>query len=175
MSLFDPVIMLNAGIFAGAVVSGLCGFAFSAVAGAILLQVLPPAEAVPLMMACSLVPQAVSLVALRRTVKWRGNPVLIAGGALGILPALYLLQHIDARTFRIGFGLFLAAYAATMLFGPAIAAVRDAPGRLRDAAVGFGGGLIGGLTAMPGALPAIWCDLRGMPKIVLLASSWAMV
>jgi uncharacterized membrane protein YfcA len=97
-------------------------------------------------------------------VRWRGNPVLIAGGALGILPALYLLQHIDARTFRIGFGLFLAAYAATMLFLPAIAAVRDAPGRLRDAAVGFGGGLIGGLTAMPGALPAIWCDLRGMPK-----------
>jgi uncharacterized membrane protein YfcA len=30
--------------------------------------------------------------------------------------------------------------------------------------IGFGGGLIGGLTAMPGALPTIWCDLHGMPK-----------
>jgi uncharacterized membrane protein YfcA len=166
VSLFDPVcyLILSAGIFAGAVVSGLVGFAFSAVAGAVLLHVLPPAEAVPLMMACSLVPQAVSLVALRRTVKWRGNPVLIAGGALGILPALYLLQHIDARTFRIGFGLFLAAYAGYMLFRPAFAFVRESPGRLHDVAVGFGGGLIGGLTAMPGAVPAIWCDLRGMPK-----------
>jgi uncharacterized membrane protein YfcA len=30
--------------------------------------------------------------------------------------------------------------------------------------VGFGGGLIGGLTAMPGAMMVIWCDLRGLPK-----------
>jgi uncharacterized membrane protein YfcA len=166
VSPFDPVstLLLSTGIFAGAVVSGLVGFAFSAVAGAILLHVLPPLEAVPLMMLCSLVPQVVSLVALRRTVRWRGNPVLIAGGALGILPALYLLHHIDARSFRIGFGLFLAAYATCMLFRPAIAFMRQAPGRLHDAAVGFGGGLIGGLTAMPGALPTIWCDLRGMPK-----------
>jgi uncharacterized membrane protein YfcA len=166
VSPFDPVcfLILSAGIFAGAVVSGLVGFAFSAVAGAVLLHVLPPAEAVPLMMACSLVPQAVSLVALRGTVKWRGNPVLIVAGALGILPALYLLQRIDAHTFRIGFGLFLAAYATYMLLRPAIAFARKTPGRLHDIAVGFGGGLIGGLTAMPGALPTIWCDLRGMPK-----------
>src|SRR5205085_11022274 len=38
------------------------------------------------------------------------------------------------------------------------------PDRVRDAVIGFGGGLIGGLTAMPGALPTIWCELRGMPK-----------
>ncbi len=36
--------------------------------------------------------------------------------------------------------------------------------RGRNALVGFGGGLIGGLTAMPGALPTIWCDLHGVPK-----------
>jgi len=46
----------------------------------------------------------------------------------------------------------------------AVARVREAPGELRHALVGFGGGLIGGLTAMPGALPTIWCELRGMPK-----------
>jgi uncharacterized membrane protein YfcA len=166
MSLFDPgsYLILIAGVFAGAVVSGLVGFAFSAVAGAILLHVLPPTEAVPLMMACSIVTQAMSLVALRGTVQWRGSPLLIVGGALGILPALYLLHHIDARTFRIGFGAFLVAYAAYMLLRPAMTCVRDAPSRLRHAVVGFGGGLVGGLTAMPGALPVIWCDLRGMSK-----------
>jgi hypothetical protein len=36
--------------------------------------------------------------------------------------------------------------------------------RSRHALVGFGGGLVGGLTAMPGALPTIWCDMHGMPK-----------
>jgi uncharacterized membrane protein YfcA len=166
MSLLDPTtyLFLCAGIFAGAVVSGLVGFAFSAVAGAILLHVLPPTEAVPLMMACSLVTQATSLVGLRGSVQWRGNAALIVGGALGILPALYLLHHVDARTFRIGFGAFLVAYAAYMLLRPAISLVRNAPHQLHAAAVGFGGGLVGGLTAMPGALPVMWCDLRGMPK-----------
>ena len=166
MALFDPVVLLivGAGVFAGAFVSGLMGFAFSAVAGAVLLHVLPPTEAVPLMMACSIVTQAVSLYALHGTVKWRGRPVLIAGGVIGVLPALYLLRHVDAHIFRIGFGSFLIAYAVYMLLRPAAAVWREAPGRLRQAAVGFGGGFIGGLTAMPGALPVIWCDLRGMPK-----------
>ena len=53
---------------------------------------------------------------LRGTVKWRGNPLLIAGGVLGMLPALHLLFHVDARIFRIGFGAFLVAYAATCCF-----------------------------------------------------------
>lgn len=166
MSLFEPLTLLimSAGIFAGAVVSGLVGFAFSAVAGAILLHVLPPTEAVPLMMACSIVTQGVSLFALRASVTWRGNPVLIVGGVLGVLPALYLLHHVDPRIFRIGFGTFLVTYAAYMLLRPAAGWAIERPGHWRVALVGFGGGLVGGLTAMPGALPTIWCDLRGMSK-----------
>jgi uncharacterized protein len=165
VSIIEPMsyVIISGGIFAGAVVSGLVGFAFSAVAGAILLHVLPPTEAVPLMMACSIVTQAVSLVALRGTVQWRCSPLLIAAGALGIVPALYLLHNIDARIFRIGFGAFLAVYASYMLLRPATAYLRNT-GRLHDVVVGFGGGLVGGLTAMPGALPTIWCELRGMPK-----------
>lgn len=156
-------LVVTAGIFAGAVVSSLMGFAFSAVAGAILLHVLPPTEAVPLMMAC-IIPQFSSLVTLRHSLKWGGSFLLIIGGVLGILPALYLLQHVDAGMFRSGFGAFLIVYAGWMLLRPAFDTVEVSSGRLRDAFVGFGGGLIGGLTAMPGALPVIWCDLRGMPK-----------
>jgi hypothetical protein len=164
--LLDPqsYLLVSAGIFAGAVVSGLMGFAFSAVAGAILLHLLPPTEAVPLMMACSIITQSVSLYALRRSLQWRGSAGLIAGGVIGLLPSLYLLYHVDAKIVRVGFGAFLVAYAAWMLLRPRTACLQDAAGRLRDAAVGFGGGLIGGLTAMPGAVPTIWCDLRGLPK-----------
>jgi uncharacterized membrane protein YfcA len=104
--------VVSVATFAGAVVSGLAGFAFSAVAGAILLHVLPPTEAVPLMMGCSIVTQAVSLVSLRGTVKWRVDPVMIGSGAIGVLPALVLLSLVDAHLFRIGFGIFLVAYAA---------------------------------------------------------------
>src|SRR5207237_9580030 len=44
--------LLSIAVFCGAFVSGLAGFAFSAVAGAIRLHVLPPLDAVPLMRAC---------------------------------------------------------------------------------------------------------------------------
>jgi uncharacterized membrane protein YfcA len=166
MTLLDPFsyLLVSTGIFAGAVVSGLMGFAFSAVAGAVLLHMLPPTEAVPLMMSCSIITQSVSLYALRGTMQWRGSLTLIAGGVLGVLPALYLLFHVDAHMFRVGFGIFLTTYAACMLLRPAVTCVHAVPDRLRQAVVGFGGGLVGGLTAMPGALPVMWCDLRGVPK-----------
>ncbi|MFO1109026.1 MAG: sulfite exporter TauE/SafE family protein [Bradyrhizobium sp.] len=159
-----PWAVVSVGIFAGAIVSGLVGFAFSAVAGSILLHLLSPAEAIPLMMACSTVTQVISLVALRATVKWNGNLLLISSGMVGVFPALYLLRHVDTETFRLGFGIFLALYAGFMLLQPTAARRGAEPGYVRQVAVGFGGGLIGGLTAMPGALPTMWCDLRGLPK-----------
>jgi hypothetical protein len=51
-----------------------------------------------------------------------------------------------------------------MLFRPALARADGGASRRLTAQIGFGGGLIGGLTAMPGAIPTIWCDMRGMPK-----------
>jgi uncharacterized membrane protein YfcA len=165
----DPVSEALAafGIFAGATVSGFTGFAFSAVAGAVLLHVLPPIEAVPLMMICSVLVQGACLISLRRQIQWRGSVMLVAGGLLGLPPALYLLLHANATLFRAGFGVFLAGYAAYMLLRPACRYFHDVQGALHDAAIGLiglAGGLIGGLTAMPGALPTIWCDLRGLAK-----------
>lgn len=151
------------GVFAGALVSGFTGFAFSAVAGAVLLHVLPPAEAVPLMMVCSLLVQSVSLVSLRRQIHWQAGGMLVAGGLCGLPPALYVLLTADPTLIRIGFGIFLAAYAAYMLVRPATR-LRSNAGQAREAAIGFAGALIGGVTAMPGAVPTVWYDLRGLAK-----------
>lgn len=157
--------LVSVAVFSGAVVSGLAGFAFSAVAGAILLHVMPPLEAVPLMMACSVLVQSTSLLALIRALQWKRSLVFAAGGLFGIAPAVYLLQHVDTALLRAGFGVFVAGYSAYMLLRSAV--VRRpwvAGGVVGEGLVGFGGGLIGGLTAMPGAVPTIWCDLHGLPK-----------
>jgi uncharacterized membrane protein YfcA len=162
----DPAsyFLLSAAVFAGAFVSGLAGFAFSAVAGAILLHVFQPLEAVPLMMACSVGVQAANLWALRKSIQWEGSLVLIVGGLIGIPIALYLLHNADTRTFRMGFGLLVALYAGYTLFRPTLTYLRQMESRGRNILIGFGGGLIGGLTAMPGALPTIWCDMHGLSK-----------
>src|ERR1700712_3476526 len=90
-------VLLSIAVFAGAFVSGLAGFAFSAVAGAILLRIFQPLEAVPLMMACSVGVQAANRWALRKNIQWRGSLLLIAGGALGIPIAIHLLQTTDTH------------------------------------------------------------------------------
>jgi uncharacterized membrane protein YfcA len=165
MSDIASYLVLSGAVFAGAVVSGLAGFAFSAVAGAILLHVFPPTEAVPLMMACSIIVQAANLFVLRKSMQWKTSIVFIAGGLLGIPIAIYLLQNVDTGTFRLGFGALVSLYAAYAFLRPAPVYLRQMESRGRNALVGFGGGLVGGLTAMPGALPAIWCDIHGFPKI----------
>jgi len=163
MSGIDSFFLLSAAVFLGAFVSGFAGFAFSAVAGAILLHILLPIEAVPLMMACSVGVQATNLWALRRDIEWKQSLVLVLGGILGVPIAVWLLQNTDARTFREVFGLVVTIYAGYMLFRPSLSKLK-LMNRSRNALVGFGGGLIGGLTAMPGALPTIWCDMHGVPK-----------
>jgi uncharacterized membrane protein YfcA len=155
--------LLSFAVFCGAFVSGLAGFAFSAVAGAILLHVLPPLEAVPLMMACSIAVQATNLWALRNSIRWKQSSVLVVGGLLGVPIAVWLLQAADARIFRESFGLAIACYAAYTLFRPVLSR-RLQMNVGRNVLIGFGGGFVGGLTAMPGAIPTIWCDIHGVPK-----------
>jgi uncharacterized membrane protein YfcA len=89
---------------------------------------------------------------------------LIAGGLFGVPIAVYLLQNADTRTFRTGFGVLIALYAGYTLFRPTVIRFRQMEHHGRNVLIGFGGGLVGGLTAMPGALPTIWCDVHGMPK-----------
>jgi uncharacterized membrane protein YfcA len=156
------VILLCVAAFSGALVSGLAGFAFSAVAGSILLHIMPPVEAVPLMMICSLPVQSATMAAAWQPIPWRSSLTLIGGGLLGVVPAVWLLQQVDTWPFRVAFGLFIASYAGYMLCRPA--ARPRLCGPAEKLLIGFGGGLIGGLTAMPGALPTIWCDVRGTPK-----------
>jgi len=155
--------LLSMAVFCGAFVSGLAGFAFSAVAGAILLHVLPPLEAVPLMMACSIAVQTTNLWALRKSIHWKQSLVLVGGGLLGVPFAVWLLEVADAWLFREGFGFAVACYAAYMLFRPRLSQ-RLRMNTKRNVLIGFGGGFVGGLTAMPGAIPTIWCDIHGVPK-----------
>ena len=85
-------------------------------------------------------------------------------------PALRLrssaLNWIEPRTSRWLFGAFLAGYAAYLLLRRTAAAEAGAaaPGACSRLFVGAVGGLVGVFTAMPGAIPSIWCELRGCSK-----------
>jgi uncharacterized membrane protein YfcA len=160
---FMHLTILAAAVFLGGVVSGFAGFAFSAVAGAILLHFFDPLLAIPLMMTCSVISQATTLFALRMRFSLRGVTPFLLAGTLGLAPAIYLLTFMSPHAFRAFFGTLLAAYAAYSLTRTARAVVTT-DACLSQCAVGFLGGFVGGLTAMPGATVAIWCELRGLAK-----------
>lgn len=155
-----------ASIFAGALAAGLAGFAFSAIAGAILFHWLPPLEAVPLLLACSITTQLVSIARLWRCMAFRQCLPFLAGGLAGIPVGAWVLEACSAKVFAAGFGVFLAAYSTYMLLKPGLALRAGGPisGRLAEVAAGFAGGITGGATAFPGAVPTIWCSLRGLSK-----------
>jgi uncharacterized membrane protein YfcA len=156
-------IVLLAGAFAGALVSSFAGFAFAPVAGAVLLTAFTPRAVVPVLMLSSVIVQTATLVYLRRSLAFRSIGTMLIGGALGVPLAVVAFHQIDAHAFRIGFGLFLSAYALVMLVRPCFR-VRIASARRDEIVVGFFGGLVGGLTAMPGAVPVLYCDCRGVGK-----------
>jgi uncharacterized membrane protein YfcA len=159
----DPSdLALIATAFAAALASGLAGFAFALVANGAFLQILPPTTAVPVVLAGSVIAQLFSVFALREAVSWPRLWPFLLGGAIGIPLGAWALLAIDAVAFRVIVGLFLVAYSLYALAAHP-PTVRGG-GRLADAAIGWVGGVLGGLAALSGAVPTVWCQLRGWPR-----------
>ena len=163
------LVMLSTAVFLGGMVSGFSGFAFSAAAGAILLHVFEPIAAIPLLMFCSIASQAMSLVKVYRLIRWREVAPLLIGGMAGAAVAVPFIAGIHPHSFRIAFGVFLASYALYMLMRHLLIRRPLTPAAAATSgptvfAVGFMAGAVGSLTAMPGALMVVWCELRGLSK-----------
>jgi uncharacterized membrane protein YfcA len=155
-------------LFLAGTVSGLSGFAFSAVAACI-LWLLPPLQAVPLIMLLSVCNQLLSVGALRREIVLRSTPeregalAYIAGGFVGAPIGLGLLQALPMRLFAGGLGLFLIIYSMLVLLKPDRLRIRLS-GWKPATAVGAAGGIVGGFSAFPGSIPVVYLGLRGLGK-----------
>ena len=88
------------GVFLGPLVSGYCGFAFSAVAGAVLIHVFEPHATIPLMMGCSIISQIVTMLVLRRSVQFGANPILLVGGLFGVALAIIAMGYFSGQMLR---------------------------------------------------------------------------
>ena len=157
------LIVTQVTVFAGAVAAGLAGFAFSAITGAVLFHVLSPIEAVPLLLACSITTQVFSISKLWHTMQWRQCLPYLLGGLAGIPIGAELLKAFNPHVFAAGFGAFLICYSLYMLLRPHV--VIRGGGRYAEVAAGFAGGITGGATAFPGAIPTIWCSVKGLSKL----------
>jgi len=151
--------------FAGALVSGLSGFAFGLVVSSIWLYILTPLQAASLIIAFGLIVQGYSVWNLRRALDWKKLWPFMLGAALGVPVGVTILTWANPAHVRASVGAFLVLYSLYALFRPAINPVK-AGGATADACVGFLNGVLGGMTGLAGILIVIWCGLRGWPKDV---------
>ena len=153
------------GAFAGGFASGATGFAFGIVASAIWLHVLDPLHVTILIVSGGFVIQIGTIWPLRREINASRLAPFAIAGLVGIPVGVWLLVRIDAHALKIALGIFLAVYGVYALATPRLPRITRG-GRVADSAIGFFGGVLGGIGGYSGVLPAIWCQLRGWSKEV---------
>jgi hypothetical protein len=149
--------------FAGAVVTGLSGFAFGLVAASIWLYILSPLQSATLIIAFGLIVQGYSVWKLRHALDWKKLWPFIIGAAIGVPAGVAVLTWANPVYVRIGVGVFLILYSLYAWFRPALKPVTSG-GAAADASIGFLNGVLGGMTGLAGILVTIWSGLRGWPK-----------
>jgi uncharacterized membrane protein YfcA len=156
-------VLLFLGALAGGFVTGLAGFGTGLMALGIWLYVLPPSIVVPLVLICSIVAQTSTLPAFRRHIDFKPVWPFLIGGLAGVPLGTMLVAHADPRVFKLSVGVLLLVFPAAFYFNRR----RVAPsfgGRAADAAIGFAGGILGGLAGLSGPLPTLWASVRGWSK-----------
>src|SRR5690606_1783366 len=87
----------------------------------------------------------------------------LLGGVAGIPIGLWLLPLLDANLFKALLGLLLVVWCPIMLAAPQMPSITFG-GRIADGFVGLIGGVMSSIAGLAGAVPTLWCSLRGLKK-----------
>src|SRR6516165_970510 len=155
--------LLFLGAIAGGFVSGLAGFGTALMALGIWLYVLPPSIAVPLVLITSVVAQSWTLPSMWRSFDLSLVWPFLIGGIAGVPLGTMLVAHADPNVFKLTIGVFLLVFPVLLHFNRDLPAVSFG-GKVADGAIGFAGGILGGLAGLSGPLPILWANVRGWNK-----------
>lgn len=144
-------------------IQGLTGFAFSLVAMSIWAWAVEPRLAATLAVFGALTGQIIGVFSVRRGFEWRLLLPFLLGGIAGIPIGVALLPLLDASLFKMLLGLLLVVWCPVMLAAPQLPKVTFG-GRPADGIIGMIGGIMSGVGGLAGAIPTLWCSLRGMKK-----------
>lgn len=146
----------------GGLASGLTGFGFGLTSLPLWAHALAPAVASPLVIACSIAGQLQTLPKIWHAIDLRRLAPFVLLGLAGVPFGVWLLPMISPNAFRLGLGALVVVSCAALLW--LRIATRRESSRAGDAAVGFTGGVLGGITGLSGVAPTIWAELHGWGK-----------
>lgn len=159
------ITILALGAALGGFVNGLAGFGTALFALGFYLTILPPKEAVAVVVVCSVVVGAQGLWIVRDAIFARPARLLrfLIPGLIGIPLGLWILSMIEPRGLKLFIAAMLILYGGYFSLRRALPTF-DRPTPIIDSVIGGLGGILGGAAALSGALPTIWCSMRPWPK-----------
>ena len=157
------ILVILAGALAGGVVNGMTSFGTALASLPFLLQVLEPIVAAQLVALASVAGQFAGLRELWPKIDWHRTGPLILAGLAGLPLGLAIVPYIDPTLFKLMTGVILVAYCALMLLANGRLRIPEG-GRPRTMAVGFAGGILGGVAGLSGVLVTIWGTLENWSK-----------
>ncbi|MCP1849902.1 MULTISPECIES: sulfite exporter TauE/SafE family protein [Bradyrhizobium] len=151
------------GALAGGFVSGLAGFGTALMALGIWLYVLPPTLAVPLVLVCSVIAQLSTLPSIWKSIDFRLVWPFVIAGLAGVPIGILLIARADPEVFKLTIGVFLLVFPTALFLQRKPMSIAFG-GKWADGAIGFAGGILGGLAGLSGPLPILWASVRGWGK-----------
>jgi len=176
-----------AGAAAGGFINGLAGFGTALFALGFFLTILPPTQAVGLVLILSVVTGVQGLWIVRSAIFDNPRRLLrfLLPALLGMPLGVLCLKFVDVQILKLVVAVFLLTYGGFFMVRSTLPKIdRHTP--VIDATIGFLGGVLGGLASLSGALPTMWCSMRPWPKaetravlqpfnVVVLGSSAALL
>ena len=160
----DFVVLLALGAMAGGFINGLAGFGTALFALGFWLQIMPPLQAVVVVLTASVLSGVQGVILVRRSICWRRLGRFALPALVGIPIGTALVVWIDPTRLKLVIAAFLILYGLFFAFRRELPAMTQ-PTPVIDGTVGFAGGILGGLAGLSGALPTMWCALRPWPKM----------
>lgn len=161
---FVTLLFVAAGALVAGFTTGFAGFGTALVASGLWLHVLPPILIPPLVTIAAVVAHVVGLATTRPQFDWLAARPYLIGGLVGIPLGVAALSLAGPGTIRVAVGVFLVVFALSQLSGVARFSIGSWGGRVADAGVGLGGGLLGGFAGLSGPFPIVWLQMRGGPS-----------
>ena len=163
-------LFILAGAAAGGFINGLAGFGTALFALGFFLSVLPPIQSVALVLLLSVITGLQGLWVVRAEILDNPKRLMrfLLPAFVGIPLGIQGLRYVDVSGLKLVIAGFLLIYGGFFMVRSNLPRIAR-PTPAVDVTIGFLGGILGGLAALSGALPTMWCSMRSWPKAEIRA------
>lgn len=159
------ILFLALGAAFGGFVNGLAGTGTALFSLGFYLMVLPPVSAVAIVSLLVILTGMQSFWVARADFKLDKSKIIpfVVPSLLGVPIGVLLLDSINIQTLRMCIAILLIVYGGYFSFRAVLPSILTRTPKI-DVSVGLLSGVLGGMTAVSGALPVMWLSMRPWTK-----------